>query len=551
MILADTSQPSRPTQTQAQLPIPDRAGAIAAGWEQRILIVAPVANDARLTAEFLSKAGLSVKICGDLVELTGEMAKGCAALLIAEEVLRPDAANPLAKTLGQQPSWSEIPLVLICSGGERTSASLHRIKELGPVANVSFLERPFRPETLVSTLEVALRSRRRQYEVRDLMAELARARDSAVAASHAKDDFLASLSHELRTPLNPVLLVASEAALNDALPEDVRADFELIARNVSLEARLIDDLLDLTRITRGKLKIERQPQSLHQILDDAIDTVGADVTEKKLALDCRYHAADLKVMGDYVRLEQVFWNVLKNAVKFTPDGGSIHVTTQLHPDGRSVSVVITDTGVGIGPDDMDKIFNAFIQGRHNGGRGGHRFGGLGLGLAISKTLVELHGGAITATSAGRGHGAAFTVELPLASPAVPAANGISNAPVEAACATLRILLVDDHEPSRTSLAQLLRRRQFEVLTAGSVASALELAARSDIDILLSDIGLPDGSGYELMKALRPRRHLKGIAITGYGMDQDISLSKEAGFVTHLTKPVRREALDAALKTVIG
>ncbi len=422
---------------------------------------------------------------------------------------------------------------------------------LGPVANVSFLERPFRPETLVSTLEVALRSRRRQYEVRDLVAELAQARDVAVAASHAKDDFLASLSHELRTPLNPVLLVASEAALNNGLPEEVRADFELIARNVSLEARLIDDLLDLTRITRGKLKIERQRQSLHQILDDAIDTVRADVKEKKLALECRYLATAPWIVGDYVRLEQVFWNVLKNAVKFTPDGGALAVATHVNPEGNRAVVIITDTGIGIGPDDVDKIFNAFIQGRHEGGGASHRFGGLGLGLAISKTLVELHGGTITVASAGRGQGAAFTIELPLADPIASPGARASSAPAQAAGAAWRILLVDDHEPSRASLSQLLRRRQFEVMTAGSVSAALDVATNSEIDILVSDIGLPDGSGYELMKALRTRRNLKGIAISGYGMDKDVSLSKEAGFVAHLTKPVRMQALDLALKTVIA
>jgi PAS domain S-box-containing protein len=375
------------------------------------------------------------------------------------------------------------------------------------------------------------------------------------AASRAKDDFLAALSHELRTPLNPVLLLASEAAEDLSLPAAVRADFASIRSNVELEARLIDDLLDLTRITSGKLGLHLAEVDVHSALQSALDTVRADIDRKKIQLALTLGAARHHVIGDQVRLQQIIWNLLKNAVKFTPQGGRIAVETSVHAEGGTLVIKVVDTGIGMTTEEIGRVFQAFSQGDHASGNGPHRFGGMGLGLAISRMLVELHSGAISAASDGRGKGATFVVKLPLGrelarakkpAPEEPESETATAAAHRAAPCFRRVLLVEDHEPTRTALAQLLRRRQYEVTTASSVAEALARAEGGNIDLLISDIGLPDGNGFDLMAKLQQRHSLKGIALTGYGMEQDIARSRAVGFMAHLTKPVRVQSLESAL-----
>jgi PAS domain S-box-containing protein len=381
--------------------------------------------------------------------------------------------------------------------------------------------------------------------------ELERARDEAIAASRAKDDFLAALSHELRTPLNPVLLLSSEASTNETLPPEVRQIFDTISKNVSLEARLIDDLLDLTRITRNKLSLEMQPTDVHAAIQNALETVRADVEFKDIALTLKLNAEKCLIMGDAVRLQQIFWNVLKNAMKFTPPSGKIFVQTQNTED--CVVIQITDTGIGMTPDEVSRVFSAFAQGDHAMGGGSHRFGGLGLGLAITQKLVQLHSGKIEAHSGGRDQGATLTIELPLIMASelksLETATPVSPPAVSVSSPGRRILLVEDHEPTRLALAHLLTRRRFEVLDAGTVADARDMAAKGKIDFVISDIGLPDGNGYALMAELRDTYQLKGIALTGYGMEEDVTRGRSAGFITHLTKPVHIHALETALALV--
>jgi PAS domain S-box-containing protein len=382
--------------------------------------------------------------------------------------------------------------------------------------------------------------------------ELKKAHEDLLAASRAKDDFLAALSHELRTPLNPVLLVASDAANNPALPEAVRSDFEMIRENVELEARLIDDLLDLTRITRGKIVLDKQPVDAHAILQNAITNVREEIKQKEITLNLQVNATRHTVHADAVRLQQIFWNLLKNAAKFTPRFGRITVETAQVQDERLVIRVI-DTGIGMLPTELNRIFNNFAQGDHARGASSHRYGGLGLGLAISQKLAELHSGVIRAVSEGRDKGSTFMVELPLSKHA--AINGKSSgakSPVNlmpdsaTKAAGRRVLLVEDHEPTRTALTDLLKRRQYEVMIAATLAEARSLAVTRTFDLLISDIGLPDGSGHDLMAELRLGGTVTGIALTGYGMEQDVALSENAGFIAHLTKPVRAQSLDAAL-----
>ena len=367
-------------------------------------------------------------------------------------------------------------------------------------------------------------------------------------ANRAKDDFLAALSHELRTPLNPVLLLASESATDPELPEPVRKRFESIVRNVTLEARLIDDLLDLTRIIHGKLLLEKKPVNLHDILHDALATVHEDARTKHIALTLDLIAEHRTLFADAVRIQQIFWNVLKNAVKFTQKGGRITISTRSDHENRLAIIKITDSGIGLTPDEINYVFSAFSQGDHAATNGSHRFGGLGLGLTISRMLVELHSGVIRATSDGRDKGATFTVELPFVENVDIPVGPRSPEPATEVFrkSGARILLVEDHEATRAALVQLLTRRHYVVVTAGSVAEARQLASREKFDLVLSDIGLPDGNGYALMTELRDTFGLRGIALTGYGTEQDVARAKNAGFVAHLTKPIRVESLEKAL-----
>jgi CheY-like chemotaxis protein len=319
-----------------------------------------------------------------------------------------------------------------------------------------------------------------------------------------------------------------------------------------LEASLIDDLLDLTRIKAGKMVLNKSLLDVHDILTDAIATTRADQQEKKIHLDIKLNAPRSLVEGDAVRLQQVFWNVLKNAVKFTPIKGKITLETSVRTDGQLL-IKITDTGIGMNAAEIARVFRAFAQGDHAGDGGSHRFGGLGLGLAISKNLVELHSGKIMAESIGSNQGSVFTIELPLTRE-IKAGHKTGNDFAQKNDArilknesdSMSVLLVEDHEITRTVLAQLLTRRNYRVVTADSIAKAREIARQDKFDFLISDIGLPDGNGNDLMSEFQKLYGLKGIALTGYGMEEDITRGKAAGFVTHLIKPVRIQSLESAL-----
>ncbi|HTI72812.1 MAG TPA: ATP-binding protein [Candidatus Limnocylindria bacterium] len=386
--------------------------------------------------------------------------------------------------------------------------------------------------------------------------EIARARDEAVALSRTKDNFLATLSHELRTPLNPALLLASERAIDPALSDALRADFATIRNCVELEAQIIDDLLDHTRISHDKVSLEMRLLEVHTLLQSAIGFVQTEVQQKGIDLRLRFQAHPSHVQGDSVRLQQVFWNVLKNAVKFTPEKGRIEIATSIR-EGR-LFVEISDTGHGMTSDELKRLFTIFSQGDHAEGGGSHRFGGLGLGLAISRRLVELHSGSISASSPGRDLGATIHIDLPLATELEKHSESVvlthlspnlaAGAPKVAV--RHRILLVEDHEPTRMAMAYLLRRRSYEVVTASTVGQARALAEGGGINLVISDLGLPDGSGNDLMAELSQRHGLQGIALTGYGMEQDIARSQAAGFVAHLTKPVAIQALESAIAKII-
>jgi PAS domain S-box-containing protein len=371
------------------------------------------------------------------------------------------------------------------------------------------------------------------------------ARDAAEAASRAKDQFLAVLSHELRTPLTPVVMTMS-ALENDAeLPARLRDDVSMIRRNIALESKLIDDLLDLSRVTSGKLRLNIHPTDLHDLARHVVESCRSDAQEKNLRLTLDLAATHSWVRGDPARLQQVLWNLLRNAIKFTPAGRGITVRTSDAAGGEQVRLQVIDEGVGIAPKVLPKIFDAFEQGDPQVGRS---FGGLGLGLAIAKMVAELHGGRLWAESPGPGQGATFTLELHTGTPDRRPRAGENGMPA-ASAAGVRILLVEDHPDTARTMRRLLSASGFNVTTAGSVADGLRLATQEQFDLLVSDIGLPDGTGYDLMEQIRATRRLPGIALSGYGMEDDIRRSLDAGFAMHLTKPVDIQLLEQAISTL--
>ena len=758
-----------------------------------VLIAAPLGKDAVLAARVLERAGVRGEICARLQEVAARLDDNMNAILVAAEALVPADIPSLLDRLGHQPPWSDIPLIILTGSGGGDDVSSRALEIFGPKANVTLLERPLQAVTLVSTLTVALRARRRQYEVRDLMEQretvlagisdafsaldfewrytfvndrvatlagipkekllgrviweifpdavggeffqrchevmktrvpahgdffyepwgrwldtriyptkegivifraditerkeqeriaqdreaklkesqdrlrlateaadvgtfdfypntgelefsdrsrelfgippdkaityetylegihpddrhivdetvrrvhepgstgrfdieyrtvsltdrkerwvaergravldasghvirfigtmlditerknaeflLESAKHEAEEANRAKDRFLAMLSHELRTPLTPVLMTLAALRREPNLSEDLRRDLEMLQRNVELEALLIDDLLDLTRIAHGKLELHNDAVDVHAALEHALSISAADISAKSIRFLRHLEAVEHHCWADPARLQQVFWNLVKNAAKFTPEGGRIEIRTH-NTEAHQIVIEISDTGIGIDSELIPRIFDAFEQGGHTITS---KFGGLGLGLAISKRVVDLHSGTIKVQSAGPGQGATFTVTL----------NAMETSLLEGPVLFLeseprdaehvQILLVEDHADTARVLSRILRNAGFDVSHAATIAEARNLAAGRRFDLLISDLGLPDGSGLDLMKQFREGHAMKGIALSGFGTDEDVAASAAVGFSAHLTKPVDWERLRAEIDRIV-
>ena len=535
--------------------------------DERVLILAPTGRDASLTGKYLAEAGSTVEACAGIEELCEKLSAGAGAALISEEALTPPALQCLVEALGQQPAWSDFPLVVLTGGGGISPAHLGTLKSLGEVGNMTLIERPTRVITLVSAIQSALRARRRQYQVRDHLEAEKRAQEEAVearkqaeSANRAKDLFLATLSHELRTPLTAVLgwaRILRSMKMDEATAQH---GLQIIERNAVSQNQLIQDLLDVSRIITGKLRLNTRQVELIPVIEAAVDSVQQAVEARDIELDVEFKTESDLVRGDPDRLQQVIWNLLSNAIKFTPKGGRVGVSLERH--GSDVQIKVSDTGQGISAEFLPHVFERF---RQADGSSTRAHGGLGLGLAVVRHLVEQHGGTVSAESAGERQGATFTVNLPIPAVNTPSEKVETTAgdgsdgeqpPASRLLDGVRVLVVDDQLDARELLSLVLEYAGAEVSTAGSATAALEAFKQTKFDVLVSDIGMPDQDGLTLIGLIRSLPTEEGgktpaLALTAYATEDDRQRCLASGFEDHLPKPVEPTALVARVAHLAG
>ena len=519
------------------------------GSRFRVLTLLPTTRDSQLTAELLSREGIDVQPCGKDCHLDEEVARGVGAVLVGEEVLADGAHAVLALAIRDQPRWSDLPILLLTRSGPSSQLVAEALPTLG---NVTLLERPLRIAGLVSTVRASLRARARQYQLKAYLEELERAGQAEAEQARRKDEFLAMLGHELRNPLAPIRNALEVLEFNDSDPERRRDLRRMMLRQVEHMVRLVDDLLEASRLSQGKIALQRTNVDLRQVLRDAVELARRarqDGAVPNIELTLPEQA--LPVHADPVRLAQVFGNLLNNAIRYGKRDGTIEVAAR--HDGDHVAVAVLDDGDGIEPELLPRIFELFSQGR----RSQHQLhDGLGIGLALVHRLVEMHGGSVRSHSEGKGKGAEFVVRLPLAEGAVPGPAPDLPGDVDAAASTrvpLKVLVVDDNRDAAQSMAMLLEAMGAEVALAHEGEGALAEGTRFRPDLALLDIGMPGMDGYTLARRLRgdaTHAHLVLAAMTGWGEERDRRRAREAGFDHHFSKPADRAALETLLAGVM-
>jgi signal transduction histidine kinase len=531
---------------------------------RRVLVLAPRGRDAVVIEHVLSGLAIAVEVCATLAELTARLGDETTAAILTEESLNEDGATSLQHWIESQPPWSDFPFVVLATRqpARRSAQAAAALAQLG---NAVLLERPLNADTLVSAANSAMRSRRRQYDARRQLEQFEavalenqrlfeaerRARAEAEAANRATDDFLATLSHELRTPLSAILGWTYVLQRRRAELGELARGIDTIQRNANSQARLIEDLLDMSRIVAGKVSLELQTVVPSQLLEQVVSSLLPSAQTKGIELVTVLDPALTPITGDPQRLLQVFRNLIVNALKFTPDGGMVRVEAAV--EGEAMVVQVVDNGVGISADFLPHVFERF---RQADGSTTRSQGGLGLGLAIVSRLVELHGGSIAALSDGIGKGATFTVRLPpieTAQPAHEAANdAVHDQPdVRRRILKIRILLVEDDPDGREMVHQLLRDEGGEVVAVDSAAQALSALRDGVFDLVVSDIGMPGIDGYEFMKRIRDAGNpIPAIALTAFARPEDKARALEVGYSAHISKPVEPPALIAAVAGVM-
>ncbi len=492
----------------------------------------------------LDRAGFAAVPCENLEGLCKEIRGGAGTAVLADEALSPHTVNHLLDVLGSQGPWSDLPLIVFT----RRDSTDDVLATLEPLGNSTILERPVRVKTLVSACHAALRARHRQYEVRDLLR-------SQAQADRRKDEFLAMLGHELRNPLAAIRNAHSVLDRLGTADEPAARQRQVIDRQTRHLARMVDDLLDISRVTLGKITLQTQVVDLQEVVERCLRELGTAAQAERHQLALEVTTEPVEVDGDPVRLEQIVSNLLHNAIKYTPPGGRITIAVG-QTRGEAV-IRVSDSGIGIPLEMLPRIFDLFTQVESSIPRSQ---GGLGLGLPLVRSLVELHGGRVSAASPGPGGGSELTVRLPLRLAADDVAHpsaqlqrlGRGVAAGQAVGQGLHILVIEDNQDGRESLRDLLEIWGYRVDLAADGPAGLERALAAPPDVALIDIGLPGFDGNEV--ARRIRATLNGhspclIAMTGYGQPEDRGRAMEAGFNTYLVKPVDPETLARLLAEV--
>ncbi|MFZ6680621.1 hybrid sensor histidine kinase/response regulator [Undibacterium sp. Tian12W] len=492
-----------------------------AAVESRILIFAPIGKDARLIDQLLQRAKLETFICRSDLDVQKELRLGAAVLIITDEALSAYLLKFLNQFLTSQPAWSDIPILILTKTGIE-SPNTSNFFQLG---NITLLERPLQGVTLISAVMSAFRGRQRQYAMREV--------------DRRKDEFLAMLAHELRNPLAPISAASDLLNFPNLTPERIKRTSEVISRQVKHMTGLIDDLLDVSRVSRGLVTLKEEVLDARHVATNAIEQVRPLLDARRHHLTLQTTSVPVYIKGDPKRLIQILSNVLNNAAKYTLEGGEI--TLSMDSDADSIVFTIRDNGIGIEPNTINCIFDMFAQAERSSDR---TQGGLGIGLALVQNLVQLHGGTVTANSDGLGLGSKFTITLPRFYP-VSMIDNESAVKREPATGNINVLVVDDNEDAASMLGMYLELAGCSVKIVHSGNAALNVAKTVSLDVCLLDIGLPDMDGTQLAKNLRRLPTMSDtmlVAITGYGQDIDRQRSSEAGFDHHMVKPVDMDAL---------
>jgi signal transduction histidine kinase/CheY-like chemotaxis protein len=486
-------------------------------------------RDGHLTCRFLASSGIEAEVSPKLDAFCRDL-EGVSVLIVAEERLGEAELLGLKARLAEQPAWSDLPIVIVAQAGGPTGRSRELVEALG---NVSVLARPLRVDALITVVRSGIRARRRQFEVRDLLA-------MREEADRRKDEFLAMLAHELRNPLAPIRSAAGLMRLMKLQDDRLIEVRDVIDRQINHMARLIDDLLDVSRITRGTIELKTESVDLAEVARQAARSVSASMTSRDHAFDVTLPPDPVPVRADPTRIEQVIANLLSNAAKYTEPGGRVRLGVELRADEAVVRV--RDDGVGIDPRILPRVFDLFTQADRSLDRSQ---GGLGIGLTIVKRLVDLHGGSVEARSDGPGSGTEMVVRLPVADGLPGRRDPPRDPSSEKSSDVLRVLLVEDSRDSAALLARVLRLFGHEVLVAHDGREALSEAPGFRPNVVVTDIGLPGLDGYELARHFRQDPSLGNpllVAVTGYGRAEDAQKARDAGFDHHLVKPVDVEAL---------
>jgi len=497
--------------------------------EQRILIYAPAGQDAALAGTVLAGSAIASHACRSPGELAEQLALGAGGVLTVDEALHAGVYSVLDAYARQQPDWSDLPIILLTHAGPDSLPLRQAIATLG---NLTLLERPVHILTLITSVHAMLRARQRQYQVRE--------------TQRRKDEFLASLGHELRNPLAPIK--SSVALLRHLFPasEQVGKVSDVIERQVTHLTRLVDDLLDVARITSGKVSLQRKDFELQQVLEHVTELCQPAASSRHIRITRALPPHAVTLHADYARVVQIFANIVSNAVKFTPDGGHIHIAAR-QAQGQ-LQVVIEDNGIGIEPDAIARIFSMFEQGRTVAGE---MTSGLGIGLSLARQFAEMHGGGIDASSDGPGRGSRFIVTLPASASDTPATTPHSTGSDTPADAhqPLQVLVVDDNRDAADTLQNLFQLEGYAAKVAYGGAQALAAVDMAWPQLVVMDLGMPDMDGYAAARQIRQRaqgREVLLIALTGWGQGEARTRTEQAGFDHHLTKPVDFAAIAALL-----